>query len=309
MGYFDELKKAPAERVLDAELDDHLESEASEGRANRRNGYSKKTVRTETAKVGVRIPRDREGTFDPKLIQRYQRRFPGFDQDCFDVRARHERAGDPGPSRRVVRDRRLSRSDLDRPDAVLVTVAERQNRPLEASYPLVSSTRSGSRSATRVSSNNSVYIALGVAAAGTKDILGLWIETPRAQILAQGDERTQEPPRRQHPHRRRRRPEALSGSVYPKLKDLRGPGQSHAGVGVPGPVDRPQLRHDQLAVRPGHEFKRIADQVEDAGLDDRAREDRLDRNAELWNPNGSGGFTCDNLAPVSTSWSVHKIFA
>jgi putative transposase len=94
MGYFDELK-APAERVLDAELDDHLESEASEGRANRRNGYSKKTVRTETAKVGVRIPRDREGTFDPKLIQRYQRRFPGFDQDCFDVRARHERAGDP----------------------------------------------------------------------------------------------------------------------------------------------------------------------------------------------------------------------
>ena len=78
-GLFDELKKALAERVLNAELDDHLESEASEGRSNRRNGHSKKTVLTETAKIDVRIPRDREGTFDPKLIQRYQRRFPGFD--------------------------------------------------------------------------------------------------------------------------------------------------------------------------------------------------------------------------------------
>jgi putative transposase len=56
---------------------------------------STSSVLTENAKIDVRIPRDWEGTFDPKLIQRYQRRFPGFDQDCFDVRARHERAGDP----------------------------------------------------------------------------------------------------------------------------------------------------------------------------------------------------------------------
>ncbi len=68
---FDELKKALAERVLNAELDDHLDNEAAEGSLNRRNGYSKKTVLTETAKIDVRIPRDREGTFDPKLIQRY----------------------------------------------------------------------------------------------------------------------------------------------------------------------------------------------------------------------------------------------
>ena len=67
-GLFDELKKALAERVLNAELDDHLEGEAAEGRANRRNGSSKKSVLTETAKIDVRIPRDRDGTFDPKLI-------------------------------------------------------------------------------------------------------------------------------------------------------------------------------------------------------------------------------------------------
>src|SRR5829696_7089520 len=61
-GLFDELKKALAERVLNAELDDHLESEAPAGRRNHRNGHSKKTVLTETAKLDIRIPRDREGT-------------------------------------------------------------------------------------------------------------------------------------------------------------------------------------------------------------------------------------------------------
>jgi putative transposase len=75
-GLFNELKKALAERVLNAELDDHLDNEGAEGSRNRRNGYSKKTVLTETAKIDIRIPRDREGAFDPKLIQRYQRRFP-----------------------------------------------------------------------------------------------------------------------------------------------------------------------------------------------------------------------------------------
>ena len=87
-GLFDELKKALAERVLNAELDDHLDTEAAEGSRNRRNGYSKKTVLTETAKIDVRIPRDREGTFDPKLIQRYQRRFPGFDDRIVSMYAR-----------------------------------------------------------------------------------------------------------------------------------------------------------------------------------------------------------------------------
>jgi putative transposase len=79
-GLFDELKKALAERVLNAEIDDHLDGEGAAGKRNSRNGYSKKTVLTETSKLDLRIPRDREGTFDPKLIARYQRRFPGFDE-------------------------------------------------------------------------------------------------------------------------------------------------------------------------------------------------------------------------------------
>ncbi|WP_407338962.1 transposase [Methylocapsa polymorpha] len=87
-GLFGELKKALAERVLNAELHDHLEGEAAAGKSNHRNGYSKKTVLTETSKIDIKVPRDRERSFDPKLIARYQRRFPGFDEKIVSMYAR-----------------------------------------------------------------------------------------------------------------------------------------------------------------------------------------------------------------------------
>ena len=62
--------------------------EKSRGRANRRNGTSPKTVQTESSKVPLDIPRDRAGTFDPQLIARYQRRFPGFDEKIVSMYAR-----------------------------------------------------------------------------------------------------------------------------------------------------------------------------------------------------------------------------
>jgi putative transposase len=72
-GLFDALKKALAERVLNAEMDHHLASEAEEGRPNRRNGTGRKTVLTDTGAVEIAVPRDREGRFDPQLIARYKR--------------------------------------------------------------------------------------------------------------------------------------------------------------------------------------------------------------------------------------------
>src|SRR6202050_1062909 len=103
-GVFDERKKSLAERVLNAEIDDHLDFEAAAGKRNSRNGYWKKTVLTETSKLDLRIPRDREGTFDPKLIARYQAPVSGVRrEDRIDVCARHDRSRDPGPSSGALR--------------------------------------------------------------------------------------------------------------------------------------------------------------------------------------------------------------
>ena len=72
-------RKALSERILNAELDEHLDDERAGGSTNRRNGSSKKTVLTGTSRMTLSIPRDRAGTFDPKPIAKYQRRFPDFD--------------------------------------------------------------------------------------------------------------------------------------------------------------------------------------------------------------------------------------
>ena len=132
-GLVDELKRALANRVLNAEMDDHLEGEAAAGKANRRNGYSSKTVIGESAKLELRIPRDRDATFDPKLIAKYQRRFPGFDAKIISMYAR-------GMTVREIQGHLVEIYGLDVSpdlistvtDAVLKTVADWQNRPLEA---------------------------------------------------------------------------------------------------------------------------------------------------------------------------------
>src|SRR5690348_11385534 len=83
-GLLDGLKKALAERVLNAELDHHLDA----GEPNSRNGYGAKTVLTDSGRLDLQIPRDRLATFDPQLIAKYQRRFPGFDGKIISMYAR-----------------------------------------------------------------------------------------------------------------------------------------------------------------------------------------------------------------------------
>ena len=84
-GLLDELKKAFAERALNAEMDHHL---ASDEGSNSRNGYGRKTVTTDTGRIDLEIPRDRQSTFDPQLIAKYQRRFAGFDEKIVSMYAR-----------------------------------------------------------------------------------------------------------------------------------------------------------------------------------------------------------------------------
>ena len=137
-GLVDELKKALSERILNTELDEHLDGETVEGKGNRRNGYSKKSVLTGTSKMTLSVPRDRAGTFDPKLIAKYQRRFPDFDDKIISMYAR-------GMTVREIRGHLEELYGIEVSpdlisavtDAVLDEVAEWQNRPLDLCYPLV----------------------------------------------------------------------------------------------------------------------------------------------------------------------------
>ena len=177
-GLLDELKKVLAERVLNAELDHHLANESDDGRRNHRNGYSKKSVLTDTGKLEIEVPRDRAGTFDPQLIAKYQRRFPGFDKKIISMYAR-------GMTVREIQGhlRELYGVDVSPDlistvtDAVLEEVAEWQNRPLDALYAIVffDALRVKIRDEGTVR-NKAIYVALGMRPDGTKDVLGLWIE-------------------------------------------------------------------------------------------------------------------------------------
>ena len=88
-----EIKKALAERRLNAEMDQHLDCEAAseadgELTGNHRTGYSMKTVTVDTSQVELEIPCDRRGTFEPQLIAKYRHRFPGFDDKIISMYAR-----------------------------------------------------------------------------------------------------------------------------------------------------------------------------------------------------------------------------
>jgi transposase-like protein len=86
-GLLDGLKKALAERALNAEMDHHLGGQAGVG--NSRNGYGPKTMTTDTGGwIALEVPRGRRGSFDPQLIAKYQRRFPGFDEKIVSMYAR-----------------------------------------------------------------------------------------------------------------------------------------------------------------------------------------------------------------------------
>lgn len=174
-GLLDTLKKALAERVLNAEMDHHLDSGVA---GNSRNGYGRKSVITDTGTIEIEVPRDRQSTFDPQLIAKYQRRFPGFDDKIVSMYAR-------GMSTREITGhlRELYGIDVSADlisavtDAVLDEISAWQARPLEPVYPLVffDALRVKIRDEGLVR-NKAVHIALGVRADGGKEILGLWLE-------------------------------------------------------------------------------------------------------------------------------------
>ena len=177
-GLLDDLKKALAERILSSELDEHLENEHGSGKSNRRNGTTPKTVQTDSSKVPLDIPRDRAGTFDPQLIARYQRRFPGFDEKIISMYARGMTVREIQGHLEDIYGVDASPALISRiTDTVMDAVKEWQARPLDACYPLIffDAIRVKIRDEGFVR-NKAVYIALGIQPDGTKEVLGIWIE-------------------------------------------------------------------------------------------------------------------------------------
>lgn len=182
-GVVGQLKKQLAERMLAAELSHHLENEAAatdEGAksGNHRNGTTPKTVITPEGALPLDIPRDRLATFEPRLVAKYQRRLPGFDERVVGMYAR-------GMTVREIQGHLLEIYGLEVSpqlistvtDEVLAEVAQWQARALEALYPIVyfDALRLKIRDEGTVR-NKAVYLALGIDVAGRKDLLGLWIE-------------------------------------------------------------------------------------------------------------------------------------
>ena len=176
------LKKALIERALGAELSHHLGyppgSARPEEAANQRNGTSAKTVLTEDGPLRIEVPRDRAGSLEPILIPKHERRFTGFDDKIVAMYARGMTVREIQGFLAEQYGTEVSPEFISSvTDAVMAEVTAWQGRPLEPMYPVVffDALRVKIREDAVVRSK-AVFLALGVRADGSRDILGLWIE-------------------------------------------------------------------------------------------------------------------------------------
>ena len=180
-GLLGQLTKALVERCLEAEMDDHLGYEKNErtgrGGENRRNGYTKKTVITDQGDVTLGVPRDRNGDFEPQIVQKRQTRLEGFDDKVLALYARGMTVRDIQSQLKDIYGTEVSPALISNvTDAVMDEARAWQTRPLENVYPivffdaLVVKVRENQRVI-----NKSVYLALAVNTSGQKELLGIWI--------------------------------------------------------------------------------------------------------------------------------------
>jgi transposase-like protein len=173
------LTKISVEAALNAELDDHLGYDKHEksNTSNSRNGFTSKTLQTKEGQFELNTPRDREGSFEPELVKKNQRRFTLMDDKILFLYAQ-------GLSTReiVVAFEELYGADISASlvskvtDAVIDKVVEWQSRPLDAVYPIVylDCIVLKIRQDKQVI-NKSIYLALGVNLEGHKELLGMWL--------------------------------------------------------------------------------------------------------------------------------------
>lgn len=181
------LSKVTIEAALNAELDEHLgyDKHQKSGQPNSRNGYSRKTLRTDDGTFELDTPRDRDGEFEPQLVKKHQTRITGMDDQICYLYAQGMSTREIVAAFKEFYNADVSPSLISRvTDAVIERVIEWQSRPLDAIYPIVylDCIVVKIRQDKQVI-NKSIYLALGINMEGHKELLGLWLaETEGAKF-------------------------------------------------------------------------------------------------------------------------------
>jgi putative transposase len=191
-GLLAQLTRRLIERAMEVELTDHLGYEPHQeppgGTGNSRNGTSPKTLITDHGKVGIDAPRDRDGSFQPQIVRKRQRRFQGFDEKILALYSRGLSTRDIEAHLEEIYGVKVGRELISKvTDAVMDDARAWAVRPLEDVYPvifldaLVLKIREGGSV-----QRKACYLALGITLEGDRDVLGLWFqETEGAKFWMQ----------------------------------------------------------------------------------------------------------------------------
>jgi putative transposase len=180
-GLLKQLTKAVLERAMQAELTDHLGYEkhdaAGDKSGNSRNGKSRKTLKGEFGNLPIEVPRDRDSSFDPKIVPKGQTRFSGFDDKILSLYARGMTTREIQSHLEEIYQVEVSPGLISSvTDAVIEEVKVWQNRPLDALYPILylDALQVKVRDGAHIR-NKAIYLAIGVNLSGIKEVLGLWV--------------------------------------------------------------------------------------------------------------------------------------
>ena len=179
-GLLRQMTKAVLERGLAEELTEHLGYEPHErsGSSNARNGSTPKRLATEAGPVDLEVPRDRDGSFEPRMVRKGQRRLDGIDKIVIGLYARGMTVRDIRAHLVEIYDVEVSPDLISTiTDAVLEQVRDWQARPLDRVYPVIFLDAIICKVRTEgVVRNKAAHLAVGVDVDGRKEVLGIWVE-------------------------------------------------------------------------------------------------------------------------------------
>src|SRR3954454_23067025 len=178
-GLLQQLTKRVIEAALDGEITDHLgydkHDPAGKDGGNSRNGARAKTVLTDVGPVEITVPRDRDGSFEPQIVKKRQRRLSGVEDMVLSLSAKGLTTGEISAHLAEVYGADVSRQTISTiTDKVTEGMAEWQNRPLDRVYPVVFLDAINVKIRDGKVANRPIYVALAVTVDGCRDILGLW---------------------------------------------------------------------------------------------------------------------------------------